>query len=53
VSDEDMAKLLNVDPEEWQSELPSIHQHFARFGERLPQQLRTQLAALEERLGSR
>ncbi len=53
VSEEDMAQLLRVDPEEWRNELPSIHQHFARFGDRLPQQLRRQLAALEERLGSR
>jgi phosphoenolpyruvate carboxykinase (GTP) len=53
VSEEDMAKLLRVDPQEWKRELPSIKQHFARFGERLPRQLREQLAALEERLGSR
>jgi phosphoenolpyruvate carboxykinase (GTP) len=53
VSEEDMAKLLRVDPEEWKRELPSIQQHFARFGERLPRQLREQLAALEERLDSR
>jgi phosphoenolpyruvate carboxykinase (GTP) len=53
VSEEDMAKLLRVDPEEWRNELPAIHQHFARFGDRLPRQLREQLATLEERLGSR
>jgi phosphoenolpyruvate carboxykinase (GTP) len=53
VSEEDMAKLLRVDAEEWRNELPAIHQHFARFGDRLPRQLREQLATLEERLGSR
>src|SRR4051812_37589426 len=53
VTEEDLAKLLNVDPEEWKQELPSIHQHFARFGERLPGALRRQLEALEERLGTR
>jgi phosphoenolpyruvate carboxykinase (GTP) len=53
VSDDDLAQLLRVDPEEWRLELPAIHQHFARFGGRLPQELRGQLAALEERLGQR
>jgi phosphoenolpyruvate carboxykinase (GTP) len=53
VSEGDMAKLLRVDAEEWRNELPAIHQHFARFGDRLPRQLREQLATLEERLGSR
>jgi phosphoenolpyruvate carboxykinase (GTP) len=53
LSEEDMAKLLRVDAEEWRNELPAIHQHFARFGDRLPRQLREQLATLEERLGSR
>ncbi|MFL5867772.1 MAG: phosphoenolpyruvate carboxykinase (GTP), partial [Thermoleophilaceae bacterium] len=53
VDDEDMGKLLGVDGEEWRQELPSIHQHFARFGDHLPEQLRRQLTALEERLGAR
>jgi phosphoenolpyruvate carboxykinase (GTP) len=48
---EKMAKLLEVDPEEWRAQLPKIHQHFAQFGERLPEELRAQLDALEERLG--
>ena len=30
----------------------SIHEHFATFGDRLPQPLRDQLAALEQRLDS-
>jgi phosphoenolpyruvate carboxykinase (GTP) len=51
VTPEDMAKLLEVDPEDWRTELPAIHQHFARFGDRLPQPLRDQLAQLEQRLG--
>src|SRR3954471_5084264 len=53
VDEEDMAKLLHVDPEEWKQELPSMQQHFARFGDRLPKPLRKQLEALEERLGTR
>jgi phosphoenolpyruvate carboxykinase (GTP) len=52
VSAEDMAKLLEVDVEDWRKELPAIHQHFARFGDRLPQELRDQLAELERKLGA-
>jgi phosphoenolpyruvate carboxykinase (GTP) len=50
VSPEDMEQLLTVDPEEWRTELPAIHQHFARFGDRLPEALRAQLDDLERRL---
>jgi phosphoenolpyruvate carboxykinase (GTP) len=52
VSVEEVAELLAVDPSEWKVELPEIHQHFARFGERLPDELREQLADLERRLGA-
>jgi phosphoenolpyruvate carboxykinase (GTP) len=51
VSEDDMAELLRVDPEEWKVELPAIHQHFARFGEHLPDELHGQLTDLEKRLG--
>jgi phosphoenolpyruvate carboxykinase (GTP) len=51
VSENDMAELLKVDPEEWKAQLPQIQQHFAQFGDRLPRELRVQLEALEERLG--
>ena len=50
ISAEDLAALLSVDPEDWKNELPSIHEHYATFGDRLPQALRDQLAALEQRL---
>jgi phosphoenolpyruvate carboxykinase (GTP) len=52
VAAEDMERLLAVDSEEWRLELPAIHQHFARFGDRLPDALRAQLRALEQRLGA-
>jgi len=52
IDEEDLAKLLRVDPAEWKQELPAIHQHFARFGDQLPQQLRRQLETLEERLAT-
>jgi len=50
VSHEDMAALLKVDREEFKAQLPQVHEHFAKFGERLPDELRAQLSALEERL---
>jgi phosphoenolpyruvate carboxykinase (GTP) len=50
ISDEEVAELLAVDPKEWKTELPAIHQHFARFGGHLPEELHEQLAELERRL---
>jgi phosphoenolpyruvate carboxykinase (GTP) len=47
-----MAKLLRVDPEEWRDQLPRIREHFAMFGDKLPDELAYQLEALEERLGA-
>ena len=51
ISDEEVAGLLAVDPAEWKVELPAIHQHFARFGKHLPDELHDQLVDLEQRLG--
>jgi phosphoenolpyruvate carboxykinase (GTP) len=51
VSKEDMEELLSVSTEEWRNEVPGIEEHFARFGDRLPQQLRDSLAELSARLG--
>ncbi len=50
IAEQDLAALLEVDPEAWKQELPSIHEHFAKFGERLPDALREQLSALERAL---
>ena len=52
VTQETMAKLLEVDPEAWREQLPQVHEHYARFGDRLPQELRAQLEELERRLNS-
>jgi phosphoenolpyruvate carboxykinase (GTP) len=51
VSEQAMAKLLAVDSDGWKAQLPQVHEHFARFGDRLPPELGEQLQALEERLG--
>jgi phosphoenolpyruvate carboxykinase (GTP) len=52
ISSEDVEELLHVDPEQWKAQLPQMREHFARFGDRLPDELRSQLEALEERLSA-
>ena len=44
--------LLHVDAEAWRAEVPSIEEHFAELGTRLPHALRDELAALEKRLSN-
>jgi phosphoenolpyruvate carboxykinase (GTP) len=46
----DMARLLAVDSAEWREQLPGIREHYEKFGGRLPEELREQLAELERRL---
>jgi phosphoenolpyruvate carboxykinase (GTP) len=47
---EQLQKLLAVDEAEWRDELPRVEAHFGELGERVPQELRDELAALEKRL---
>jgi phosphoenolpyruvate carboxykinase (GTP) len=51
VTKDDMAELLRVDADEWRAEVPSIRQHYAQFGDRLPTALSEEIDALEKRLG--
>ena len=51
LSPDAMGELLKVDTEEWKAQLPQMHEHFAQFGDDLPDPLRRQLRLLEERLG--
>jgi phosphoenolpyruvate carboxykinase (GTP) len=51
LSDEVIERLLDVDPAAWREELPSIEQHFATFGDRLPAALYDELEDLRRRLG--
>ncbi len=51
VSERAIAELLDVDDDEWRTEVPLIREHFARFGDRLPEELSRQLDELERRLG--
>jgi phosphoenolpyruvate carboxykinase (GTP) len=51
LSDEKITAVTQVDDGEWRAELPLIEEHFERFGDRLPEVMRTELAALTERVG--
>jgi len=51
ISEEDLAELLRVDPEQFRAQLPQMREHYARFGDDLPDELRSQLEGFEERLG--
>ena len=45
-----IAKLLNVDIDGWLAEVPLIREHFAKFGNHLPEGLNREVDELEERL---
>ncbi len=45
-----LAKLLNVDVDGWLAEVPLIREHFAKFGDHLPQGMKEEVDKLEERL---
>ncbi len=47
-----LEQLLTVDEEAVKGEIPQYEAHFAKFGDDLPAELRTQLDALKERLGA-
>jgi len=50
VAPEVLAELVRFDPEAWGAQLPQVREHLARFGDRLPEALRSQLARLEEQV---
>ena len=52
VTDADMAELLSLDKAGWLAELEMVKEHYARFGDKLPQELTDQLAAIEQRLNA-
>src|SRR5215213_10244073 len=52
VSPEHLQDVLHVEPDDWRKELPAIKEHFARFGDHLPEALRKRLDDLEQRLSS-
>ncbi len=50
ISGSDLEELLRVDPDAWRAQIPQVREYLAQFGDRLPDELREQLKALEERL---
>jgi phosphoenolpyruvate carboxykinase (GTP) len=52
IPNENLEQLLRVDADAWLAELPVVHKHFDKFGDRLPQGLRDELVSLEQRLQS-
>jgi len=50
VPPEDLEALLMVDKEGWKKEAAGLAEYYDEFGDRLPLELRKQLAALQERL---
>jgi phosphoenolpyruvate carboxykinase (GTP) len=47
----DLQDLLTVDEELYRAQLPQLKEHLAKFGDKLPAEVNTQLEALEQRLG--
>jgi phosphoenolpyruvate carboxykinase (GTP) len=47
VPPDDLRELLSMDADAWRAQLPQVRDHLASFGDRLPEALRKQLAALE------
>ncbi len=50
ISPEAVRELTSVDAETVRAQLPQVEEHLARFGDKLPSEIRAQLEALEERL---
>ncbi|MDR1729749.1 MAG: phosphoenolpyruvate carboxykinase (GTP) [Prevotellaceae bacterium] len=51
VTEETMQKVLAVNVDEWKDEVVLIEEHYARFGNHLPKELRAELDAFKKRLG--
>ncbi len=51
ISPEAVSELTSVDAEAVKAQLPQVEEHLARFGDKLPDEIRSQLQALAERLG--
>jgi phosphoenolpyruvate carboxykinase (GTP) len=50
LTDAAVAELLVVDEDEWRREIPLIEEHYAKFGDRIPDELHDQLQGLEKRI---
>ena len=52
VSDAAMEELFHLEKDEWLAEVESIKEHYANYGEKMPQELKDQLKALEARVNA-
>jgi phosphoenolpyruvate carboxykinase (GTP) len=52
IAPEALEALMSVDDESVRGELPQVREHLARFGDRLPAEIRAQFEALERRLAA-
>jgi phosphoenolpyruvate carboxykinase (GTP) len=52
ISDEAMQELLEVDNAKWKNEVVSIRAYFNELGDRLPEEMKAQVDALEKRLAN-
>lgn len=50
VTPENMAELLRVDKDAWLKEVELIKEHYAKFGDKMPQELKDEFEALQKRL---
>ncbi len=48
---EDMKELMSIDTVAWKAEIPDIENHFATFGDHMPERLRRQFQEFVKRLG--
>ena len=51
VSEETLDELLSIDTESWKADISNIKEFYGLVGDRVPETLKEELAALEERLG--
>ncbi len=51
VSEADMEELLRIDVDGWKGEVPEIEAYLETAGDRLPERMKLQLAALKKRVG--
>jgi len=51
ISADDMGELLRVEADDWKAEIPDIDNHFAKFGNRLPERLKKQFQEFKKRIG--
>jgi phosphoenolpyruvate carboxykinase (GTP) len=52
IDEADLDTILSVDVDGWKAAIPQIREHFAQFGDRLPDRLNVEVDDLEEKLSN-